>query len=91
MTSSANRFHRDALHARAAVAAQRTSTANGRKARKLALAAFADYATAGSKWAACGRARLAHKHAASIAAARAGARYARLGNALLVTAGKLLR
>jgi hypothetical protein len=91
MTSSANRFHREALHARAAVAAQRPSTAKGRRARGLAAAAFADYALAGTKWAASGRARLAHHQASSISLARAGASYARRGNALLVTAGKLLR
>ena len=91
MTSSANRFHREALHARAAVAAQRPSTAKGRRARGLAAAAFADYALAGTKWAASGRARLAHHQASSISLARAGATYARRGNALLVTAGKLLR
>ena len=91
MTSSANRFQRDALHARTAVAAQHPSTSDGRQARRLALTAFADYALAGSNWAASGRARLAHQRAASIATARTGARYARTGNALLVTAGRLLR
>jgi hypothetical protein len=91
MTSSANRFHREAVHARAAIAAQRPSTAKGRRARELALKAFADYARAGSKWAASGRARLAHRQASSISLARAGARYARAGNTLLVSAGKLLR
>lgn len=91
MTHSANRFHTDALHARAAVAAQTPSTAKGKQARQLALTAFADYALAGSKWAASARARLAHQRAASIANANAGANYARSGNKLLVTAGKLLR
>ena len=91
MTSSANRFHRDALRARAAVTAQRPSTAKGRHARQLGLTAFADYALAGSKWAACGRARLAHQRAASVAYAKVGAGYAHTGNKLLVAAGKLLR
>jgi hypothetical protein len=90
MTSSANRFHREAVHARAAIAAQRPSSAKGRRARGLALKAFADYALAGSKWAASGRARLAHRRASSIALAAAGGRYARAGNSLLVSAGKLL-
>ena len=90
MTSSANRFHREALNARAAVAAQRPSTAKGRRARGLALTAFADYALAGTNWAASGRARLAHRQASSISLARAGGRYARTGNTLLVSAGKLL-
>ncbi len=91
MTSSANRFHRDALRARAAVAAQRPSTAKGGRARKLALTAFTDYARAGSQWAASGRARLAHHRSAAITFARRGATYARTGNTLLVSAGKLLR
>jgi len=91
MTYSAKRFYRDALHARAAVAAQKPSTAKGARARRLALTAFADYALAGSKWAASGQARLAHRRAASIADANAGARYARTGDTLLVAAGKLLR
>jgi hypothetical protein len=91
MTSSANRFHLGALHARAAITAQRPSTAKGRQARRLALTAFADYALAGSKWAASGRARLAHQRSTSIALAGAGARYARTGSTMLVTAGKLLR
>jgi hypothetical protein len=91
MTYSANRFHRDGLHARAAVAAQHPSTPRGRRAGRLALTAFADYALAGIKWAASGRARLAHHRAASIAFANAGASYARTGNKLLVVAGKLLR
>ncbi len=91
MSYSANRFHTDALHARAAVIGQKPSTAKGKRARRLALTAFADYALAGTKWAASGRARLAHQRAASIAYAKAGANYAHIGNKLLVAAGKLLR
>lgn len=90
MTYSANRFHRDALRARAAIAAQKPTTAKARRARRIALSAYTDYARAGSKWAASGRARLAHQRAASIAYAKAGATYAKAGNTLLVTAGKLL-
>jgi 4-amino-4-deoxy-L-arabinose transferase-like glycosyltransferase len=91
MTYSANRFHRDALRARAAVAAQKPSTAKGRHARRLALTGFANYALAGSKWAACGRARLAQQRAAAIGYSKVGANYAHTGNKLLVAAGKLLR
>jgi hypothetical protein len=91
MSSGANRFHTDALHARAAVSGQKPSTAKGAQARRLALAAFADYALAGSRWAASGHAHLAHRRAASIANANAGANYAHTGNKLLVAAGKLLR
>jgi hypothetical protein len=90
MTYSANRFHRDALNARAAIAAQRPTTARGRRARRLALTAFADYAHAGSKWAASGRARLNHNLAAASRYAKAGSRFAKAGNALLVKAGKQL-
>jgi hypothetical protein len=90
MTSGATRFHTDALHARAAVVTQKPSTANGQRARRLALAAFSDYALAGSKWAASGRARLAHHRSASIAYANAGAAYAHTADKLLLTAGKLL-
>jgi hypothetical protein len=91
LSYSAKRFRTDALHARAAVAAQKPSTAKGKHARRLALSAFADYALAGSKWAASGHARLAHHRAASIADAKSGTSYARTGNKLLVAAGKLLR
>ena len=90
MIYSARRFHRDALHARAAIYAQKASTANGTKARRLALTAFTNFAIAGSKWVASGRARLAHHRAISIAAAKAGARYAHAGDTLLVQAGTLL-
>lgn len=91
MTSSAIRFHTDALHARVAVASQKPSTAKGAQARRLALTAFTDYGLAGTKWAASGRARLAHQRASSIADANAGATYARTGGKLLVAASKLLR
>jgi hypothetical protein len=91
MTSSATRFRSDAVHARAALVAQTPSTAKGARARRLALAAFAAYAHAGGEWASSGRARLSHHRTRSIAAANAGARYARTGNSLLVEAGKLLR
>jgi hypothetical protein len=91
MTYSANRFHHDAVRARAAIAAQRPTSAKGRRARRLALTAFADYARAGSEWAMSGRSRLNHRRASSIMSARAGARDAGAGNRLLITAGKLLR
>lgn len=90
MSTSGSRFRSDALRARAAVAAQKPSTAAGARARRLALTAFTDYARAGAKWAASGRARLAGQRAASVADAAAGARYARAGNRLLLAAGKLL-
>ncbi|RDI75942.1 hypothetical protein Gocc_0361 [Gaiella occulta] len=91
MTYSADRFHRDALRARSAIAAQEPTTAKGRRARRLALTAYTYYSLAGSMWAASGRARLAHQRAASITYAEDGARYAKTGNRLLVAAGRLLR
>jgi len=91
MTYSANRFHRDALRARIALAAQQPTTAKGRHARRLALTAFAAYARAGSEWFASGRSRLNHHRATSIKDAQAGAHNAAAGNRLLITAGKLLR
>ena len=91
MTSSALRFRHDALRARAAIAAQRPSTANGRKARALALQAFASYATAGSRWAATGRARLAKQRSLARRSAIAAATSARAGNRLLVSVTRLLR
>ena len=91
LTADAIRFQRDALHARAVIARKTPSTSKGRRARRLALTAFADFARAGSEWAASGRARLHHGLASSMTNARAGAQDARAGNRLLVTAGTLLR
>jgi hypothetical protein len=91
LTADAIRFRRDALRARAVIASKAPSPAKGRRARRLALTAFADFARAGSEWAASGRARIHHQHASSIAHARTGARDARAGDLLLVTAGALLR
>jgi hypothetical protein len=58
MTSSADRFHTDTLRAHAAIARQHASSAKGRRARKLALAAYADYGRAVSGRAVASRARL---------------------------------
>lgn len=91
MTSSALRFRTDALRARSAIAHQRPSTTGGRRARKLALAAFADYAAAAQGWAATGRARLRGDRAVAGRSARIAAVSARAGNKLLVAAGKILR
>lgn len=91
MTTNAVRFRRDALRARAALAAQKVSSPGTRKARAIALRAFSDYGRAGTEWAASGRARLAHQRTISIAEAKAAARDATAGSRLLVTAGKLAR
>jgi len=90
MTAAALRFRRDALLARAAIAARRPSTAKGKRAKLLALTADTDYARAGAKWAASGRARVARRLVLAAADARVAAAYARAGNRLLVTAGTLL-
>jgi hypothetical protein len=90
MTAAALQFRRDALLARTAVAARRPSTLKGRRAKALALTAYTDYARAGAKWAASGRARVAHRLLLAAADAKAAAAYARAGNRLLVTAGTLL-
>lgn len=91
MTSDALHFRRDALRADAATLARHTSTAKGKRARRLALAAFHLYALAGSRWAASGRARIAGHRPQALALATAGAHDAQTGNILLVRAGKLLR
>lgn len=91
MISRAVSFRRDALRARNAVAAQKVSTSHLRTSRAAALKAFASYARAGAEWASSGRLRVANKHTASIAAARAGARDAAAGSKLLLTAARLAR
>ncbi len=91
MTYSALRFRADAQRAGVAITAVKPSTPRGNQARKLALAAFADYVKAGSLWAATGRARLKGQQAAARNAARKAAADAVAGNKLLVSAGKLLR
>jgi hypothetical protein len=91
MATYALRFRGDALKAHAAIASQHPGTARGRQAWQLALSAFTDYAAAGSKWAASGKARSKGQKAAARKLARAAAVKALAGNKLLVTAGKLLR
>ncbi len=90
MVSSAHRFRVDALKARAAIRAQRASTATGRRAKRLAVIAFADYAAAGSLWTASGQARLRGQKATAIRYARSAAISAKAGNRSLVRAGRLL-
>lgn len=91
MTSSSNRFRRDAMHARAVIAAQHPSNAKGRQAKQLALSAFAKYATAGSRWAAAGRARLAQNRTLAGRNAAAASLAAKAGNRLLLQASRLVR
>src|SRR5438874_7788605 len=90
MTRRARHFRLDALRARAALAAVRPSTARGRRAKRLALAAFYDYAIVGRQWALSGQARVRGLRAAAVGHARIAARYARRGSALLLAAKRLL-
>lgn len=91
MTTDALLFRRDAVSAGAAVRAQSVTTAKARRAKTLALAAFASYARAGTLWAASGRARLAHKLTLAVADARHAATLVKAANTGLVRAGALLR
>jgi hypothetical protein len=91
MTSRARRFRLDALRARRALIAQRASTARGRRARRLAIAAFGNYAVVGRQWVLSGTARLHHRSVLADRYARLAKRYAASGNRLLIAAGHLLR
>jgi hypothetical protein len=91
MTTNALLFRRDAVSAGAAVRAQSVTTPKARRAKTLALTAFASYARAGTLWADSGRARLAHKLTLAVADARRAAALVKAGNAGLVRAGTLLR
>jgi hypothetical protein len=90
MTTNAARFRKDALRAHAVIAAERSSSLTGGRAKALALRAFANYAMAGKRWAASGHARLAHRRARASALAHSAGAFARRGNRLLVMAGTLL-
>jgi len=91
MTSRARHFRLDALRAERALRGQRASTARGWRARRLAIAAFANYAVVGRQWALSGTARLHHRKAVADRHARIARRYAAKGNRLLIAAGGLLR
>jgi hypothetical protein len=90
MTRRARQFRLDALRAQRALAAVRPSTARGRRAKRLALAAFRDYAIVGREWALSGQARLRRLRVAAIGHARIATRFARRGNRLLLAADRLL-
>ena len=91
MTRRARHFRADALRAVRVLASVPTSSANGRRAKRAALAAFRDYAVVGRQWALSGEARLRGRRMAAVGHARLAARYAKKANRLLVAAGKLLR
>jgi hypothetical protein len=90
MIRRALHFRLDALRARKALAAVQPSSARGRRAKKLALAAFYDYAIVGRQWALSGQARVRGLRAAAVGHARIAARYARKGSSLLLAAKRLL-
>lgn len=87
---SARRFRAAALRAEHALSAQQPSSARGRRAKKLAVRAFAEYATVGRQWALGGQARLRHRIPAAGRHARLAAIHARRGSLLLIRAGRLL-
>ena len=91
MTSRARHFRLDALRARRALAAQRPSTSRGWRARRLGIAAFANYAAVGREWVLSGTARLHHRNALADRYALLAKRFATKGNRLLISAGRLLR
>jgi hypothetical protein len=90
MTLRARHFRLDALRARNALGAVRPSSSRGARAKRLALAAFYDYAIVGRQWALSGQARVHGLKTAAVAHARIAARYARRGGALLLAAKRLL-
>jgi hypothetical protein len=90
MTRRARHFRLDALRARKALAAVQPSSARGRRAKRLALAAFYDYAIVGRQWALSGQARVRGLRTVAVGHARIAARYARRGGALLLAAKRLL-
>lgn len=91
MTTRARHFRLDALRARRALAAQRPSSAPGRRAKTLALDAFRAYAFVGREWVLSGRARVHRNTSGAVRHARLARRSALKANRLLVAAGKLLR
>jgi hypothetical protein len=90
MARRARHFRADALRARRALAPVPPSSIRGRRAKRLALAAFRDYAMVGREWALSGEARLRGRKVAAVTHARAAARFAKSGSRLLIAAGKLL-
>jgi hypothetical protein len=90
MMHRAQHFRADALRAARALAPLRPSTARGQRAKRLALAAFRDYAVVGRQWVLSGQARLRGLKAAAVGHARVATRYARRGSRLLRDAGNLI-
>jgi hypothetical protein len=91
MVLRARKFRADALKASRATRAQRPTTARGRHAKRLAIRAFGAYAAVGAEWARSGQARLRGQNTVATHHANLAARYARRGNRLIRSAGRLLR
>jgi hypothetical protein len=90
LTARALHFRTEALRARHALSAIPVSSTRGRRAKRLALAAFRHYTLVGRFWALAGRARVAHHKAAAKNDARLAAAHAKRGGLMLMEAGKLL-
>ncbi len=91
MARRARHFRADALRVERALASVPPSTIRGRRAKRLALAAFRDYAVVGREWALSGQARVHGQTLAAVAHAHTAAHFARSGSRRLIAAGKLLR
>ena len=90
LTARALHFRTDALRAGRALASVSPSSARGRRAKKLAVAAFREYALVGRVWALVGRARTAHHDTAAAKDARVAVTHAEKANGLLLSADRLL-
>jgi hypothetical protein len=91
MMRRARHFRADALRAVRALTPVHPSSTRGRRAKRLALAAFRDYAIVGRQWALSGQARLSGNRPVAVRHASVAARFARSGSRLLRAAGRLLR
>lgn len=90
MMHRAQHFRADALTAARALTPVHPSTARGQRAKRLAIAAFRDYAVVGRQWVLSAQARLRGLKALAVQHARVAARYAARGSRLLRAAGKLV-
>jgi len=86
----AQRFRADAIRARRALSAIPVSGARAVRAKRLALAAFNEYARVGATWVLAARERIAHHPLAATKDARLAAKLAQRANTLLLAAGRLL-
>jgi hypothetical protein len=91
MTRRARYFRAEALRAVHALTRVGVTSERGRRAKRLALRAFRDYAVVGREWALSGQARIQGRKRIAAAHARSASRYATAGNRLLLAAHGLLR